>query len=91
MYCRTQLFALSRLCKIHPFWFSDSEDSTGTIKNGLWREETNNGTFQDIGITRPRKHKSSTTDTREALAKHFFSEEASLPWQLDYIRRRGNE
>ena len=78
--------------KIRPFWFFiDIEDSTGTIKKCLWREEANNGTFQDIGITRPRKHKSSASNTTEALAKYFVSEEGSLPWQLDYIRRTGNE
>ena len=74
-----------------PSGFIDSEDSTGTIKKGLLREEANNGTFQDIGIARPRQYKSSAADTRDALAKYFFSEDGSLPWQLDYIRRTGNE
>ena len=74
-----------------PSGFIDSEDLTGTIKKGLWREEANNDTFQDIGIARPRKYKSSATDTREALVEYFVSEEVSLPWQLDYIQRTGNE
>ena len=74
-----------------PSGFIDSHYSTGTIKKGLWREEANNGTFQDIGITRPRKHKSSAADTKEVLAKYFVSEEGSFPWQLNYIRRTGNE
>ena len=56
----------------NPSGFIDSEDSTGTIKKGLLREEANNGTFPDIGIPRPRKHKSSAADTRDALAKYFF-------------------
>ena len=55
-----------------PSGFIDSEDSTGTIKKGLLRGEVNNGTFQDIGIARPRKRKSSAADTRDALAKYFF-------------------
>ena len=71
-----------------PSGFIDSEDSTGTIKKGLWREEANNGTFQDIGIVRPRKYKSCAADKRETLAKYFVSEECSFPWQLDYIRRK---
>ena len=33
---------------------------------------SNSGTFQDIGIARPRKHNSSAAGTREALAKYFF-------------------
>ena len=60
--------------RYNPTGFIDSEDSTGIIKKGLWREEANNGTFQDIGIARPRKHKSSAADTREALGKYFVSE-----------------
>ena len=74
-----------------PSGFTDSEDSTATIKKDFWREEANNGTFQDIGIARPRKQKSSAADTREALTKYFVSKEGSLPWQLDYIWRTGNE
>ena len=58
--------------RYNPSGFIDSEDSTGTIKKGLLREEANNGTFQDIGIARPRKHKSSAADKRDALAKYFF-------------------
>ena len=61
-----------------PSGFMGSEDSTCTIKKGLWREEANNGIFQDIGIARPRKHESSAADKREALAKYFVSEENSL-------------
>ena len=71
--------------------FIDSEDSTGTIKKALWREDANNGTFQDTGIARTRKYKIFAADTRETLAKYFTSREGSLPWQLDYIRRAGNE
>ena len=56
-----------------PSGFKDSHYSTGTIRKGLWREEANHGTFQDIGIARPRKHKSSAADTREVLAKYFVS------------------
>ena len=56
-----------------PSGFIDSHYSIGTIKKGLWREEANNGTFQDIGIARPRKYKSSAADTREVLAKYFVS------------------
>ena len=70
---------------------TDSKDSTGTIKKYLWREESNNGTFQDVGIARPRKHKSSAADKREALAKYLAPKEGSLPWQLDYVWRTGNE
>ena len=83
MYCLTQLFAPNRLCKISGF--IDSEDSTGTIKKGLWREEGNNGTFQDIGIARPRKYKSFDADTREPLGKYFVSKEGSLPWHRTHI------
>ena len=68
-----------------PSGFIDSEDSTGTIKKGLWREEGNNGTFQDIGIARPRKYKSFDADTREPLAKYFVSKEGSLPWHRTHI------
>ena len=54
-----------------PSGFTDSEDSTGTVKKGLlWREEANNGTFQDIGIARPRKHESSTADFAMAVILH---------------------
>ena len=61
-----------------PSGFIDTEDSTGTIKKGLWREEASSGTFQDIAIARPREHKSSAADAKEALAKYFVSEEDSL-------------
>ena len=73
MYCLRQSFA-----RYTPSGFIDSQNSTGTIKKGFWKEEANNGTFQDIGIARARKHKSFAADTREALAKYFVSDEGSL-------------
>ena len=84
-------YTIIRVKQYTPSGFIDSKDSTDTVKKGLLREEVNNGTFQDIVIARPRKHKSSAADTREALEKNFVSEEGSLPWQLDYIWRTGNE
>ena len=72
-----------------PTGFIDSEDCSGQIKDGLWRNELNSA-FMDVRPARPRKGKNSAVDMREALAQYFVSEEGSVPWQTDYIRRTGN-
>ena len=77
--------------KYSPSGFADSEDSSGNIKKGLWREEVNKSALQNLGLARPRKPKSSATDTREALAQYFISSDGALSWQTDYVRRTGNE
>ena len=72
-----------------PTGFIDSEDYSGQIKDGLWRNELNS-TLTDVRPGRPQKGKNSAVDTREALAQYFVSEEGSVPWQTDYIQRTGN-
>ena len=72
--------------------FTDSENSSGKIKEGSWR-----GVFQHEGARAmnviPKTHNSRTKTSiltmRDDLAKYLVTEQGQVPWQWDYVRRSG--
>ena len=70
--------------------FTDSEDSSGKIKEGSWR-----GVFQHEGAHAmnviPKTHNSRTKTSiltmRDDLAKYLVTEQGQVPGQWDYVRR----
>lgn len=77
-----------------PTAFIDSEDMTGNFKEGEWRNEryqSRNGAIRPVKRIRNRKYNTSAIDMRNDLVEYLASEEGSLPWQLDYVRRSGKK
>ena len=72
-----------------PQGFLDSESNDGTIKAGEWRSTQSNdqGCFSHINAVRGSRYTKDALQMRETLKKYVNSEEGSVPWQLDYVRR----
>ena len=68
--------------------------ASGNIRPGEWCSsiecDINNGCFQRVNVIRGRRNKLEPVAMRHALANYLGSEEGSLPWQLDYVRRTSN-
>ena len=75
-----------------PTGFVDSEDGSGDIRPGEWRQVVRNdsrGALSDIAPLRGRRYSNSAIEVREALMKYFVSDSGSLPWQWNHVRSRG--
>lgn len=73
-----------------PFGFVDCESKCGDIIPGQWRSKIESNSLESIKPIRSIKYKKSAIQTRENLAKYFVTGGA-VSWQLEYIRRTGNE
>ena len=79
---------LTTNAKYVPAGFVDSEDSNGNLILGDWRKDfNNNGAFGNIAPYRGSRLKPTALDIRDALKDYVNSEEGSLSWQVDYVRR----
>ena len=76
-----------------PAGFIDSEDSTGNILPGDWRNigTDGNGGLNAIDRIGGNRYSVEASDARDALKDYFNSadSEADCPWQLQYIRSCG--
>ena len=76
-----------------PTGFVDSEDKSGGIKDGEWRnivgEDGSNGALRTLPLPRGTRYSSAATQARETLKEYVNSEHGSVTWQWDYIRSRG--
>ena len=55
---------------------------------GEWRSLNNrNNAFEDLSQTHGSRAASEALEIRSELKRYIKSEEGSLPWQVDYIRR----
>ena len=72
-----------------PSGFIDSEDSSGSIQVGEWRNQLQGETISCHNITSVRgsRPKEECTKMRDSLKDYLNTEKGSLPWQLAYIRR----
>ena len=73
-----------------PTGFVDSESKSGEIIPGSWRKQVGSRGLQHIKRIRSSKYKKTALETREKLAE-YLEMGGSVPWQLAYIRRTGNE
>lgn len=73
-----------------PTGFVDSEDNNGALLPGEWRRSGSMGTdgafrkFRNVRGSRPRE---DAVRIRNELKEYLNSEEGSVSWQLNYIRR----
>ena len=74
-----------------PSGFVDSVDKDGHFLSGEWRLQKENGLNNNALVDLPRVRGSRSLhdalETRNELRDFLNSEEGSLPWQLQYIRR----
>ena len=72
-----------------PTGFVDSESGDGAIKKGEWRSLRPEGelVFDKINPVRGSRYTKDSLEMREVLKKYVNSEEGSVPWQVQYIRR----
>jgi len=71
-----------------PAGFIDSENSSGAVSLGQWRKFVNTN-FQAIRPVRNSRYLNTALQVRDSLAEYFVSENGSVPWQWEYIRRTG--
>ena len=81
--------SLTTNAKYVPAGFVDSEDSNGNLIPGDWRKNfnNNNGAFENLAPYRGSRSKPTALDIRDALKDYVNSEEGSVSWQVDYVRR----
>ena len=76
-----------------PAVFSDSEDSSGRIKEGEWRRivsaEGENGALRPLPLARGSRQVKAAVEVREICKNYMVSREGAVPWQWDYVRSRG--
>ena len=71
-----------------PSGFVDSEDSSGNMRAGDWRNTASYhvGALQSVSIGRAFNNSSYTANqVRTAFTTYFNSDEGSLPWQNEYV------
>jgi len=74
-----------------PNGFVDSESGDGSIVPGAWRAElSTNSTdraLEDLPKVRGSRYKEEYIQMRDSLKDYLASEEGSVSWQIDYVRR----
>ena len=70
--------------------FIDYENGDGEIIPGQWRNNVDDNTFQNIPEAWSSKYTNNAIIIREELGHHLFTN-GSVPGQMDYIRRTGQE
>ena len=74
-----------------PSGFVNSEDKDRNFLLGEWRLQKENGLNNNALVDLPRvrgsRSRHDALETRNELRDFLNSEEGSLPWQLQYIRR----
>jgi hypothetical protein len=83
-----QLLTANRKCTIYSNRFFDSEDSSGNINPGDWRNmvQDEEGAFK-CTHTGPTFNTSSNKakDIRDNFKNYFNSKNGSLPWQRSHV------
>ena len=72
-----------------PAGFVESDDKKGAVIEGQWRKLID-GNLQSAKPIRNSRCAKNTLQIREVLADFFLSENGSVSWQRDHIRRTGN-
>ena len=75
-----------------PSVFSNSENDCGTVISGSWRSGIDGNRFrralQNLRPFRGSRYCVDAISLRDYLNEYVNREDRSVPWQLDYIRRR---
>ena len=76
-----------------PAGFVDSFDDSGNILPGEWRRITSadedSSALRNLPAARGTRYRNYALDVREALKAYVNSDQGAVPWQWDYIRKRG--
>ena len=85
----TQLLRQTDNAVYAPVGFVDSESRDSSIKEGEWRsmKGDDENAFKSINPVRGSRYTKDALKVRETLTKYVNSENGSVPWQFDYIRR----
>ena len=74
-----------------PAGFIDSEDKHGNFIPGKWRSQNKNtvrcGSYQSINAVQGSQSRVDALEVRNRLKNYLNSNEGSVPWQIDYVRR----
>ena len=72
-----------------PAGFVDSEDKDGHLLPGEWRlsNSVDNGGLRDLPRVRGSRSRQDVLEVRNDLKEFLNSDEGSVPWQVEYIRR----
>ena len=71
-----------------PSGYVDSDNSDGTIILGSWRNEVDErSSLRQINPVRGSRPRANAIEIRQALKDYLCSNEGSVEWQLDYVRR----
>ena len=74
-----------------PAGFIDSESSDGALKPGSWRNDLPENqlhcALQNIPPLRGCRYRDECIHMRDSLKDYLNSEQGSVPWQMDYVRR----
>ena len=72
-----------------PAGFMDSEDKDGNLLPGEWRllKGNNANNMMDLPRVRGSRSRQDALEARNELKNFLNSDEGSVPWQLDYVRR----
>ena len=85
--CLHNYLRLTENASYTPQGFVDSEDISGNIIPGDWRNSSDLG-FKKLRNISGNRYTNESADTRLNLME-YFNNEGSVPWQLDYVRRCG--
>ena len=72
-----------------PAGFVDSEDKSGAVIEGQWTKLIDSN-LQSARPIRNSRYAKNALQIRKVLADFFLSENGSVSWQWDHIRRTGN-
>ena len=89
--CLHNYLALTQNAHYIPKGFVDSEDGTGNLVSGEWRQiiHSDENSFQRLGRVGSNTYSFNAKSVRENFCEYFNSKEGSLPWQLNYVRYCG--
>ena len=90
--CLHNYLRLTENATYTPAGFIDSENSTGNILPGDWRNTGNDGGLNGIGRVGGNRYTVEASDARDAFKAYFNSADgdADCPWQLQYVRSCGS-
>ena len=76
-----------------PSGFVDSEDSSGKIKPGSWREivDAEGSGWHPVNRLGSNNSSKEAKELRQKFMDYFNSSQGSLPWQVEHIRSTGEK
>ena len=72
-----------------PFNYVDQETGNG-IKAGQWRQTVEHGGMLPVGQSGLNNYSKNAKETQDLFKNFFNSDQGSVPWQIDMVRRVSN-